>query len=144
MKTLNEGRTLAEVTGITAEQAEVIATMGRDLASTGHLDDARIVFEGLVALNPLDAAAHAALGTIYQKLGRLKEARASYDACLKLQPRNPVALANRGELRVLSQDSGGWLDLGKALEADPEGNTGASQRARALIEAVAQKQKQSV
>lgn len=142
MKTDNERITLAQATGITAEQAEVIATMGCDLASSGQLNDARVVFEGLVALNPLDASAHAALGTIYQKLGRLDEARASYDACIKLHPRHPIALANRGELRVLAQDSEGWLDLAKAIEADPEKTTAASRRAQALIEAVAAKQKQ--
>lgn len=139
----NEEQTLAQLTGITAEQADVIANMGCDLANSGRFDDARVVFEGMVTLNPHDAAAQAALGTVYQKLGRTDDALAAYDACLKLDPKHPVALANRGELKVLARDASGWLDLAKALEADPQGTTVGSRRARAMIEAVAKKEKEA-
>ena len=34
---------------------------------------------------------------------------------------DPVALANRGELRLKAGDRGGFSDLSKAVEADPYG-----------------------
>ena len=42
-----------------------------DLATAGRLEEARIIFEGLVEGNPKDSASRAALGTVYQKLGRI-------------------------------------------------------------------------
>ena len=130
-------RTWAEVEGITFEEAQGIARVGCELAGAGRLEEARVVFEGLCTLNPRDGAVRAALGTVYQKLGRIPDARAEYDAALQLSPDNPVALANRGELRLRAGDRDGLLDLARATESDPEGETAASRRARALLRAMA-------
>ena len=130
-------RTWAEVEGITFEEAQGIARVGCELAGAGRLEEARVVFEGLCTLNPRDGAVRAALGTVYQKLGRVPEARAEYDAALQLSPDNPVALANRGELRLRAGDRDGLVDLARAIEADPGGETAASRRARALLRAMA-------
>src|SRR5690349_12521517 len=83
--------TWAEVEGMTFEEAKAIAQVGCDLAAAGRLEEARILFEGLVEGNPRDTAARAALGTVYQKLGRLEEAIAEYSAALAREPGNPVA-----------------------------------------------------
>src|SRR4051812_5119782 len=91
--------TWAEVEGMTFEEAKAIAQVGCDLAAAGRLDEARIVFEGLVAMNPRDSAAHAALGTVYQKLGRVEDAITEYSSAISRDAKNPIALANRGELR---------------------------------------------
>ena len=97
-----------------------------------------MLFEGLVEINPKDAAAHAALGTVYQKLGRLEEAMASYSAAIGLDSTQPVALSNRGELRLKQHDRGGIQDLVAAAQSDPSGITVAGRRARALISVVAE------
>lgn len=128
--------TLAELQGVTSGEARAIAQAGCELAAAGRLEEARILFKGLVATNPKDAGAHAALGTVYQRLGRGEEARASYDAALALSPQHPVALANRGELRLRSNDREGQADLARAVEVDPEGRTRAGRRARELLEAM--------
>lgn len=130
-------RTWAEVEGMTFEEAQSIARLGCELAGAGRLEEARVVFEGLAALNPRDGAVRAALGTVLQKLGREEEARAEYDAALQFSPDNPVALANRGELRLRAGDRDGLLDLARATEADPQGETAAARRARALLRAMA-------
>jgi Flp pilus assembly protein TadD len=129
--------TWAEIEGMTFEEARAIAQVGCDLAATGRLEEARIIFEGLVAGNPKDSGAQAALGTVYQKLGRNDDAVSAYDASLKADARNPVALANRGELRLKAGDKNGFADLARAVEADPHGETSASRRAKALIKAIA-------
>jgi Flp pilus assembly protein TadD len=123
---------------MTAEHAQLISKMGCELAGAGRLEEARVLFAGLVASNPKHAAAHAALGTVLQKLGKLPEAKASYDLALGLDPRNPVALANRGELRLKSGDRAGLEDLTLAVQADPECTTAAVRRAREIIKVIVQ------
>jgi len=129
--------TWAEVEGMTFEEAKTIAQVGCDLAAAGRLEEARVLFEGLVEGNPLDNAARAALGTVYQKLGRSKDALAEYNAVLEKDPKNPVALGNRGELHLKQGNRQGFNDLALAVEADPEGLTAAGRRAKALVKAIA-------
>ena len=128
--------TWAEVEGMTFEEAKAIAQVGCDLAAAGRLEEARILFEGLVEGNPKDSAARAALGTVYQKLGRVEDALKEYSAALERDPRNPVALVNRGELYLRKGDRQGFTDVSNAVEADPHGETSAGRRARALVEAI--------
>ena len=128
--------TWAEVEGMTFEEAKAIAQVGCELAAAGRYEEARILFEGLVAGNPKDAASRAALGTVYQKLGRLQEAITEYSAALERDPRNPVALVNRGELYLRQGQRQGFTDVANAVEADPHGETTAGRRARALVKAI--------
>jgi Flp pilus assembly protein TadD len=138
IKAITSGEiTWAEIGGITFERAQQIAQVGCDFASAGQFDEARQIFEGLVAVNPKDAAAHAALGTVYQQLGRTSEALAEYDAAIAIDGKNPVARANRGEIRIKRGDLKGLEDLTQAVTADPAGELPASRRAQALLKAVA-------
>src|SRR6478672_6580548 len=129
--------TWAEVEGMTFEEAKAIAQVGCELAAAGRLEEARVIFEGLVEMNPKDSAARAALGTVYQKLGRSDEAMVEYSASLAQDPRNPVALANRGELRLKAGDRNGFTDLAMAIDSDPHGETAAGRRAKGLLKAIA-------
>jgi tetratricopeptide (TPR) repeat protein len=130
--------TWAEVEGMTFEQAQAIAQVGCELAALGRLEEARVLFEGLVEGNPKDASAQAALATVYQKLGRVEEALAAYTSALAQAPGHPVALAHRGELRLRLGDADGLTDLALAVDADPAAKTGAGKRAAALVKAMAQ------
>jgi Flp pilus assembly protein TadD len=129
--------TWAEVEGMTFEEAKAIAQVGCDLAADGRLEEACVLFEGLVEGNPRDTAARAALGTVYQKLGRTQDALAQYNAALEQDPKNPVALGNRGELHLKQGNRQGFNDLALAVEADPTGLTAAGRRAKALVKAIA-------
>jgi len=127
-------RTLAELTGMTASDAMALAQRGEALAGDGNLEAARVIFEGLVACNPRDAGAHAALGTIHEKLGSRQLALRSFDEALALAPGHPVARLARGELRLRIGDPSGLEDLHAAATSDPAGKTGAGRRAAALLE----------
>ena len=129
--------TWAEVEGMTTQQAAQISRIGCDLAAAGRLNDARIIFEGLVAGNPKDTAAHSALGTVYARLQRKPEAIGCFDKALALFDKNVIALANRGELRLRSGDVGGLQDLARAVEVDARGVSAAGRRARILLAAMA-------
>jgi len=134
---LNHELTWAEVEGMTAEQAGKIAHIGCELAARGRLNDARIIFEGLVAGNPKDSSAQSALGTVYERLGRREEALECFDTALTLVASNVIALAHRGELRLRAGDAGGLEDLARAVEVDSKGVSAAGRRARALLSALA-------
>lgn len=129
--------TWAEVEGMSWEDAKAMAQVACDLAAAGRLEEARAIFEGMVEVNPKDAAAHSALGTVYQKLARPEAALTEYGHALALDPENPVALANRGELRLKQGDPGGCADLALAIASDPEGRTSAGRRASAIAKALA-------
>jgi Flp pilus assembly protein TadD len=128
--------TWAEVEGMTFEEAKAIAQVGCELAAAGRYEEARVLFEGLVAGNPKDSASRAALGTVYQKLGRLEDAIKEYSAAIDRDPRNPVALVNRGELYLRQGLRQGFTDVANAVEADPTGVTVAGRRAKALVKAI--------
>ena len=129
--------TWAQVKGMTFQEAASLARLGCDFADAGQLEEAKIIFEALVAGNPKDGAARAALGTVYHKLDRIDDALAEYSAALELDPENPVALVNRGELRMKAGDREGLRDLANAANADPQGTTSAGRRAAALVKAIA-------
>ena len=128
--------TWAEVEGITARDAERMARTGVELAQAGRLREAALVFEAMVEINPRDAGAHAALGTVYQKLGRNDDAVRAYGEALARDPRHPVALGNRGELLLRQGRQEGFGDVAAAVAADPEGRTAAGRRAARLAKAI--------
>ncbi len=133
--------TWAEVEGITFQQAMQMARTGCELAARGRLNEAQIVFEGLVAMNPKDTSSHAALGNVYQKQNRIDDAMACYDRAIALFDGNVIALAARGEIRLRRGDKDGLKDLIVAARVDAKGVTAAGRRARGILEALSNKQK---
>lgn len=130
---LNDEITWAELEGMTFEQAQQIGKLGCELAAKGRLQDARIIFEGMVAGNPKDTSAQAALGAVYQRLNRKDDARVCYDRAIELYEDNIIALANRGELKLRAGEADGLADLTRAAQIDQKGLTAAGRRARALL-----------
>lgn len=130
------GLTWAEVEGISAAEALQVARAGCALAAAGRLEEALLLFEGLVECNPHDSASRAALGTVYQRLGRVADALVQYDAALVKDPLNPTALANRGELHLRQGHRQGIADLALAAKVDPHGETPGGRRAKAWLQAL--------
>ncbi len=128
--------TWAEVEGITVADAARMGRTGVELAQAGRLREAALVFEAMVEINPRDAGAQAALGTVYQKLGRHEDAVHAYGEALARDPRHPVALGNRGELLLRLGRREGYGDVAAAVAADPEGRTAAGRRAARLAKAI--------
>jgi tetratricopeptide (TPR) repeat protein len=117
-----------------------MALFGHKLFDLGRLDEARVVFEGIVGLGPEDAFPHTMLGTIYLSQGRQEQALAQFEAALSLDPRDLAARVYRGELRL----NAGKLkpatdDLFRALELGSPDDPFV-ERARRLI-GIAQKLK---
>jgi Flp pilus assembly protein TadD len=135
--------TFGEVLGITADQAYNLAEMGYRLLQEGQLDDAEVMFRGLVTLNPHDAYMHLALGSVYHRSDRSKDAIEQYTKAIDLAADMTNAYANRGELYLAQGDAEkGLKDLKKALELDPKGEDPCTIRARAIIATAAAKIKE--
>lgn len=110
--------TPAEDFGVTREQALAIAAKGFDLLESGDAEGARVVFSGLVFLNPADATAHAALGTALYELGRYEEAEAAYELALTLRSDAHLARVNRGAIRCRRGDARGIDDLRQVAQVE--------------------------
>ena len=126
--------TLGDLEGITKQQQYEIAEIGHAYLTSGKLDEAKKVFEGLMALDPFDAYFHMALASIAQQKDDLVEAEKRYSRALEINPFSASAHANRGEIRVMAgrlEDGAG--DLVKAIQLDPEGKEPATIRAKATV-----------
>ncbi len=126
--------TLGDLEGITKQQQYQIAQVGHAYLSSGKLDEAKKVYEGLLALDPYDAYFHMALGSIAQQKEQYEEAIKRYSRALEINPFSPTAHANRGEIRVMTgQLPEGAEDLVKAIQLDPDMKEPATVRARATV-----------
>lgn len=130
-----EGRiTLGELERIGKDAQYRMAKIGFDFMNSGKLENARRVFLGLLALDPYDAYFHLALGAIHQREGDLAAADERYTRSLEINPFSAVALANRGEARLVAgRVEEGVRDLAAALQRDPQAREPAVARGRAIL-----------
>lgn len=81
------------------ELAEM-SLFGHQLFELGRYDEARVVFEGLVALDVDDAFPHTMLGTVYLAMGKADRAMALFEAALSIDPDDLAARVYRAEIRI--------------------------------------------
>lgn len=126
--------TLGEFAGFTKDQLYAIAQIGYRMLVSGQLEQAKIIYQGLVAVDPFDSVFHCHLASIQHRLGEMDDALKGYTRALQLNIANVDALAGRGELH-LSQGrlTEALTDLRKVLELDSEGKRGPTVRVRAIL-----------
>jgi len=94
-------RTLTDETVDPTEQAFVDLTrLGYEAFEAGRAEEARVVFESLVALGRRDPFAHTMLGTILLGAHSLDRALEQFEAALEIDPEDLAALVYRGEIRL--------------------------------------------
>lgn len=126
--------TLAEYAGIGKEQLYEIAKQAYQLLNSGKLDEAEVIYSGLVAADPYDSVFHCHLGAVHFRKGDMEKAFDEYSASIRLNIANVDALAARGEIFLQRGElKEGIEDLRKALENDAEAKRPSTQRARALL-----------
>ncbi len=113
--------TLREVRGYSDEELYSIARTAYFFYHQGRLEEARTLFQGLYALNPLDAYFARALGVVELAVGNPRGAMAAYDVAIKLAPDDPSGYVGRAEVCFsLGQKSSALEDLRRASEVgDP-------------------------
>ena len=90
----------AQVGSLDRVELAQMAMFGHQLFEAGRLEEARVVFEGLVALDVKDAFPHTMLGTVYLALGLHDRAVALFEAALALDPEDVAARVYRAEIRI--------------------------------------------
>ena len=84
-----------------AEQAFVDLTrLGHEAFEAGRADEARVIFESLVALGRKDSFAHTMLGTLLLGGNALDRALEQFEAALDIDPDDLAALVYRREIRL--------------------------------------------
>lgn len=131
--------TLKDVRGYSDEELYSIAKTGYFLFYQGKLAEARAVFQGLYAINPLDPYFAKALGVVEMAAGNPAGAVAAYDVALKIAPQDAGAYLGRAEVKLLQgQKAPAIDDLRKALSLTrPE--TPENQKASALLTSLSKK-----
>jgi len=121
--------------GLDAASLADVSVFGHQLYESGRLNEARVVFEGLVAMEPPEAFPYTVLGAIFLAQQDVHRALALFEAALELDPDDVAALVYRGEIRLrLGQAPRGTRDLQRALRIDPDGSESPfSQRAREAL-----------
>lgn len=77
-----------------------LTRVGHESFEAGRVDEARAIFESILALGHRDPFAHTMLGTILMGGGHLDQALNEFEAALAIEPEDLVALVYRGEIRL--------------------------------------------
>lgn len=117
---LAEGVKGDDLRKMSRKQIAELCLFGHHLFERGRLDEARVVFEGIVSLEVEDAFPHTMLGTIYLAQGKAREALPLFESAIKLDPRDVAARVYRGEIRIHTGSlRSGLADLKKATGLAP-------------------------
>jgi predicted Zn-dependent protease len=95
-----EGRTLAEIQGLTEELGAAIGDIAAREIRTGRLQDARAILEGLLLTNPRDALAWALLSQVERLRGEDGGAYLCAEAAARLAPADPQVRLARAEAHL--------------------------------------------
>ncbi len=94
-----------------------LSLVGHQLFEMGKVNEAKLIFEGLVATGSKDAFAHTMLGTIYLALKDQARALALFQLALEIDPDDVSALVYRGEILLnRGKVKGAVEDLSRALD----------------------------
>src|SRR5689334_2786929 len=109
--------TLREVRGYSDEELYSIARTAYFFYYQGRINEARTLFQGLYAVNPLDSYFAKALGVVELAAGNGQGALAAYDVAIKLSPEDTAAYVGRAEVKLaLGQKPQALEDLRRASQ----------------------------
>jgi len=126
--------TLKDLKGYTDDELFAIAHTGYFFLMQGKNQEARTLFEGLVAIDPRNDYYYRALGVIFHKLGDADRAVRQFGYAIKVNSRSPAAYVNRAEVYLtqdLNQEAA--QDLQRALQCAGRNDGALSRKARALL-----------
>jgi Flp pilus assembly protein TadD len=95
---------LSRVKGWDPNDYQLMMMLGFTLHEQGRSEEAAIIFEGLLSLDPRNAYCHSALGAAYARLEQDEKAMTHLNMALQLDGRDISAYINRGELYLKHGD----------------------------------------
>jgi tetratricopeptide (TPR) repeat protein len=129
--------------GLSRREIAEVSLFGHGQYEGGRIDEARQVFEQLVASGAQDAFPHTMLGTIYLAQKAPDHALALFESALAIDPHDLAARVYRGEIRLHRGDFNEALaDLTWARDQGAKGDP-FTDRARRLLEATQGRRRRS-
>jgi tetratricopeptide (TPR) repeat protein len=130
--------TLKDMLGLTEDELYAIANQGYFLFLQGKTESARVIFEGLVAVNPRNPYYYRALGAIYWRLGEPQKAIKQFTYAIRVGPKDVSSYVNRAEVYVsLKQFAPARDDLGAAMRVAGRDDGALVRKARAILRMIA-------
>ena len=135
-KWLNGELTLQQLTAISGPEMLQMAMIGFRMYEQGRYGEAKMVFQGLVTLDPKESYFLTALGAVFLAEDDLEQAKRYLDLSIQANPKELAAFVNRGEGQLRQ---GNVLeaaqDFMKAVELDPKAKDPLTMRAKVLAAA---------
>lgn len=126
--------TLKEIKGYSDDELYAIAHTGYFFLMQGKNEEARTLFEGLVAIDPRNDYYYRALGVIFHKLGDADRAIKQFGYAIRVAPRSPAAYVNRAEVHIsLGRKAEAAQDLQRALALVGPKDAPLERKAQALL-----------
>lgn len=131
----SQGRvSLKQIVGLQDAELFAIANQGYYLFLQGKSEPARILFEGLVAIDPRNAYYYRALGAIYWRLKEPQKAVRQFTYAIRVAPREITSYINRAEVYVAqSQFKLARADLNFALSNAASHEAPLAKKAQAML-----------
>lgn len=102
--------TLREQIGILDQEFKEMGQIGAMYYEQGNLEKARIIFEGLVEIDPESADAHAALGGLLTRTQQYDEALIHLNRAIELNAEQIAPYVNLAEIYIRQRRAGKqWL-----------------------------------
>ena len=125
---------LKEIKGYSDDELYAIAHTAYFFLMQGKNDEAKTLFEGLVAIDSRNDYYYRALGVIFHKLGDTPRAIKQFGYAIQCNPRSPAAYVNRAEVFISLNDyAEASKDLRRALEHASTRDVALARKARALL-----------
>lgn len=111
-----------------------LAEIGYFKYKYGRYQEAREIFEALAGIDNANPYYHAALGGVYQKMGRFVDAVLAYSKAARLNSKDVCPFVNRGEIYLRHKNfKKAAEDFRSAILLDPDGKNLWANRARSLV-----------
>ena len=125
---------LKHIAGVSAQELHSIASQGYFFFLQGKLEPSRVIFEGLVALDPRNAYYHRALGAIYWRSNKVDQAMRQFDFAVKVAPKDISNLIGRAEVFISRKEfAKARADLESVLKLARTGQEALVDKARAMM-----------
>jgi Tfp pilus assembly protein PilF len=131
----SQGRvSLKQIVGLSEEELYAIAAQGYFMFLQGKSEAARVIFEGLVAIDPRNAYYYRALGAIYWRLKEPQKAIKQFTYAIRVAPKEMSSYVNRAEIYVAQrQFDAARGDLRSALSLAGPNDGPLLRKARAML-----------
>jgi tetratricopeptide (TPR) repeat protein len=131
----SQGRvSLKQIVGLSEEELFAFASQGYFMFLQGKTEPARVIFEGLVAIDPRNAYYYRALGAIYWRLKEGQKALKQFTYAIRVAPREISSYVNRAEIYVAQkQFQAARADLSQAIRMSGMTDRALAAKARAML-----------